>query len=102
MQFLITAYDGTDEGALDRRMSVRPLHLESVAKVKEKGTVLCAGGILDENGRMIGSALVFDLPSREALNEYLANEPYVIHGVWKDIRIDSYNAVLLNNEKYGA
>ena len=45
MQFLVTAQDGTDEGALERRMNARPRHLENIRKVKEKGSVICAGGI---------------------------------------------------------
>ena len=46
MQFIITAYDG--EGMLEKRMRVRPRHLENMAKVK--GRVLCAGGLLDKDG----------------------------------------------------
>lgn len=100
MQFVIMAYDGKDEGALDRRMSVRPRHLENVARVKERGSVVCAGGLTDENGRMIGSVLVLDLPSRAALDEYLASEPYVVSGVWQDIKVETCNVVLAGDEPY--
>ena len=48
MQFVITAYDGKDEGAYERRMAVRPQHLESIKRVKETGSVVCAGGITNE------------------------------------------------------
>ena len=100
MQFVIFAYDGTDEGAFERRMSVRPRHLENMAKVKEMGTVICAGGLLNEEGRMIGSMLVLDLPSRAELDKYLAGEPYIEAKVWKDVKIENFNTVLLNNEKF--
>ncbi|MBQ9525676.1 MAG: hypothetical protein IJR69_11260 [Bacteroidaceae bacterium] len=33
MQFVITAYDG--EGMLDKRMEVRPLHLEGMERLKD-------------------------------------------------------------------
>ena len=33
MQFVITAYDG--EGMLDKRMEVRPLHLEGMERLKK-------------------------------------------------------------------
>ena len=36
-QYLVTGYDYTDEGALDRRMAVRPHHLEAGKVLKEKG-----------------------------------------------------------------
>ena len=45
MQFIITAYDGTDPNALARRMEVRPRHLENMKKVMEQYKVLCAGGL---------------------------------------------------------
>ena len=44
MQFLIKAYDGAN--MLERRMEIRPRHLENLARVMDR--VLCAGGLLDE------------------------------------------------------
>ena len=73
MQFAIRAYDG--ENMLEKRMEVRPRHLENMAKVN--GKVLCAGGLLDENGKMKGSLLIMDFDSRALLDEYLNSEPYI-------------------------
>ena len=101
MQFLITAYDGKDEGALERRMSVRPAHLEGIKKVKEYGSVVCAGGITNEKGLPIGSFLVMDFASREVLDQYLENEPYVVNKVWVDIKVETVNTVIINDEKVG-
>ena len=56
MQFLIRAYDG--EGKLDKRMEVRPRHLEGMKKLSEH--IISAGGLLDDNGKMKGSALIMD------------------------------------------
>ena len=53
-QYLITAYDGTDENALERRMNVRPFHLEGAKKLKENGNFIIGGAILNEEGNMIG------------------------------------------------
>ena len=101
MQFIITAYDGTDTDALSRRMNTRPRHLENIAKVKEKGSVVCAGGILNDAGQPAGSFLILDFDSRQKLDEYLANEPYVIEKVWQDIRVETCNVVIMNDEKVG-
>lgn len=98
MQFIITAYDGTDEGALERRMSVRPEHLKNIQKVKEDGNVVCAGGLLDDGGRMIGSFLVMEFDSRERFDEYLRTEPYVTGDVWRDIKVETCNVVIVNDE----
>ena len=100
MQFVITAYDGTDEDVLARRMSVRPLHLANLEKVKETGSVVCAGGII-RDGHPVGSVLVMEFESREKLDEYLANEPYVINNVWQDITVENMNVVIVNDEMVG-
>ena len=61
--------------------------------------IIAAGGLLDEDGKMKGSALVMEFPDRDALDKYLENEPYVIEGVWQKIDIEIMNVVLVNGEK---
>lgn len=90
MQFLLVAYDGTDPGALDRRMKVRPEHLEKIALLKKSGEFLLGGAILDDNGRMIGSMIVYEFPDREALEKRLREEPYITANVWQKIVIHPY------------
>ena len=97
MQFVITAHDG--ENMLERRMAVRERHLENMTKVK--GKVLCAGGLLDEEGKMRGSVLVIDFESRELLDEYLATEPYITEQVWEKVEVERMNVVILDGEKVG-
>ena len=95
MQFLVKAYDG--EGMLEKRMEVRPRHLEGMKALGRQ--IICAGGLLDEEGRMKGSALVMEFPDRAALDAYLANEPYVVEGVWQKVEAEAMNVVLVNGEK---
>lgn len=101
MQFLIKAYDGTDKDALARRMSVRPDHLKSIERVKETGSVICAGAILGSDGKPAGSFLIMEFDSRKLLDDYLANEPYVINKVWQDISIEACSTVIMNDEMVG-
>ena len=63
MQFIIKAYDG--EEMLDKRMEVRPRHLE---------------GMKD-------------------LDDYIANEPYVMEKVWEKIEVEPINVVIANGLK---
>ncbi|WP_026669781.1 YciI family protein [Butyrivibrio sp. AE3006] len=91
MQFLIRAYDG--EGKLDKRMEVRPRHLEGMKKLSEH--IISAGGLLDDNGKMKGSALIMDFESRKELDDYIANEPYVVEEVWE--KIEPINVVIANS-----
>ena len=78
-------------------MEVRPRHLEGMKALGKQ--VICAGGLLDEAGKMKGSALVMAFPDRAALDEYLKNEPYVVEGVWQKIEVETMNVVLVNGEK---
>ena len=95
MQFLVKAYDG--EGMLEKRMEVRPRHLEGMKALGKQ--IIAAGGLLDEEGKMKGSALVMEFPDRGALDEYLKSEPYVTEGVWQKIEVERLNVVLVNGEK---
>ena len=97
MQYFITAYDGAN--VLEKRMAVRPRHLENMAKVN--GKVLCAGGILDENGKMKGSVLIIDFDGKDQLDAYLQTEPYIVENVWEKVTAEPMNVVLLNGEKVG-
>lgn len=89
MHFLLTGKDGKDEDALNRRMAARPAHLEGVDKLIKDGQLLFAGAILDENGKMAGSVMVFDFKSRTELDNYLSTEAYVKGNVWQEIEIQS-------------
>ena len=97
MQFIVKAYDG--EGMLEKRMAVRPLHLEGMRKLGKP--MIGAGGLLDGEGRMKGSVLVMEFENRAALDAYLASEPYVTEGVWEKIEAEPMNVVLVQGEKTG-
>ena len=87
MQFLITAFDGTDSEAAARRMVARAAHLEIGDKMIAQGTLLYAAAILNEDDNIIGSSMVVDFPSRSEVDQWLKIEPYVTGGVWKEIEV---------------
>ena len=97
MQFVVNAHDG--KNMLEKRMEVRPRHLENMTRNKEH--VVCAGGLLDEAGKPIGSVLVLDFESRDQLDAYLAGEPYIIEKVWEDVKVEPLNVVIVKGEKVG-
>ena len=97
MQFIIKAYDG--ENMLDKRMEVRPRHLENMSRVN--GKVICAGGLLDDEGKMKGSVLIMEFESRSELEAYLNSEPYITEKVWEKVEVENMNVVIVNGEKVG-
>ena len=87
MNFLLIAYDGTDSEAESRRQKVRQEHLDNIAEWKTRGEFVVGGAILNDEGKMIGSMIVYDFPDRTSLDERLKDEIYITCGVWKDITI---------------
>lgn len=86
-QYIVFAWDGTDTSALDRRMASRPAHLEGAGKLKANGNYVVGGAMLDDDGKMIGSTMIVQFPSKEDLQRWLDSEPYVNGKVWEKIDV---------------
>lgn len=87
MQYMVLAHDFTDEHALDRRMKARPAHIALGDQLKAEGKLHFGAAILDEADRMIGSMYVAEFETRAELDQWLAQEPYVVQKVWDKITI---------------
>ncbi len=86
-QYVIIAYDGTDAGALERRMKARTDHVSTIDALRKEGKVLMGIALTDGAGKMIGSVCVGNFASRTELDAWLAREPYVVQKVWDKIEI---------------
>jgi len=88
MHFIVTAYDGKDGEATLRRKNAREQHLAGVKRLIKERRHLFGAAILDDDKQMIGSVLLVDYPSEEALrSEWLDSEPYVTDNVWESVDI---------------
>lgn len=87
MQFLVTAKDGDDAEAPARRLAAREQHLVGARRYAEEGVIIAGGAILDDEGRMIGSSVIYEVPDRATLDAIIAADPYVTGGVWRLIDI---------------
>ena len=81
MHFVVIGKD--KEGGAARREE-RPAHLDHVAG--HQGLILYAGPLIEE-GRMVGSLFVFDVPDRAVLDAYLAGDPYFVRPIFETIEI---------------
>ena len=88
MQFVVTGRDGADADARDRRLRTRDRHLAALAPRVKTGFVKFGATLLDSGGQVIGSLLVCNCESREALDAWLREEPYVVEGVWATVTIE--------------
>lgn len=87
MQFLLIAFDGEDELALERRMQSRPAHIAMSDEAIKRGEQLVGAAILSDSGNMRGSVMIVDFSSRSELDAWLAKEPYVMGKVWQKIEV---------------
>ncbi|HDP26505.1 MAG TPA: hypothetical protein ENN34_13865 [Deltaproteobacteria bacterium] len=87
MQFLIIAFDGTDEHAPQRRLAQREHHLSGIEQLKKEGKALFGAAQLNDKDEMIGSVLFVEFASEEELRDYLKQEPYVTGNVWQKIDV---------------
>jgi uncharacterized protein YciI len=86
-QFIVIGRDGTDEGALERRMATREAHLAVIAESVANGNQLMGAATMDESGKMNGSVMVMNFDSREELDAWLKREPYVTGKVWDNVEV---------------
>jgi uncharacterized protein YciI len=89
-QYLITGYDYTDEGALQRRMNVRPHHLDGAKALKASGNYVLGGAVLNDEGNMIGSVMILQFETEEEFDAWKQNEPYITQKVWESVDVKPY------------
>ncbi|KAF9017530.1 hypothetical protein BDZ89DRAFT_1022153 [Hymenopellis radicata] len=87
--FFVYAPDKTDEGALERRLSVRSKHLEAAKAAFASGVVRVAGAIIDKgppppdgSKKMIGSTFIFEAKSIDEVQKIIESDIYYTSGVW--------------------
>lgn len=82
------AWDGTDEGALQRRLAHRQGHFDRVRPMAADGTLLFGGALLSADGStMRGSIAVTRHLTHEEARAWMAPDPYVAGDVWRDITL---------------
>ncbi len=94
--FVITCTD--HEGTLEKRLAVRPQHLARLEKLADEGRVIVAGAMPkdrdDLQAGFYGSTLILDFDSREALDNWLAEEPFLKEGIYAHIDVKPFNKAL--------
>jgi len=89
-QYLVTAYDYTDTEALQRRMNVRPHHLDGARDLRASGNYILGGAILNEDGKMIGSVMILQFETEEALDAWKQSEPYITQKIWESVDVKPF------------
>ncbi|KAF8909906.1 hypothetical protein CPB85DRAFT_1306959 [Mucidula mucida] len=92
--FFVYAPDKTDEGAVERRLSVRSKHLEGARASIASGLIRIAGAIIDKappppdgSKKMIGSTFIFEAKSIDEVQKIIESDIYYTSGVWDPEKI---------------
>ena len=70
-------------GGLELRMQHRPAHLEKLQPLDQAGRIRYGGPLLDDEGKPMGSVVVFDADSMADAQAIVERDPYVIEGVFE-------------------
>ncbi|KAH0827559.1 hypothetical protein J3R83DRAFT_4280 [Lanmaoa asiatica] len=88
--YLVWAPDYTDDGALARRMAVRPRHFITANKQIKQGILKVAGGLVTPESqdaapadkKFVGSVLLYEVDSIEDVRKLVEQDIYWTENVW--------------------
>jgi uncharacterized protein YciI len=97
-QFVVIAKDFKDAECINRRLAVRPDHLARAAQSFEAGKIAMGGALVSDQGTMNGSIMIVDLPSKEAVEEFIRDDAYVKGRVWEHWEISEFKMARFKQE----
>ncbi len=98
MLYVITSTD--NENSLEKRLGVRPAHLERLQVLQDQGRLIIAGPFpaidSDDPGTMgfTGSMIVAEFNSQEEAKLWADSDPYAEAGVYHSVTIKPFKPVL--------
>ena len=83
------------KGALEKRMEVRPEHLEYA-----RGYVRLGGALLDAEGQPMGSVMIIEAENIEAAKVKLQSDPYTRAGIFETTELRPWRVAIGAVEGY--
>jgi len=76
--------------------SVREIYLEDHKRHLRSGqlSIIQSGPIMDEAGKGEGGVVVADVSSLEEMRRFSSADPFVVHGVYRDVAIYEWRPTL--------
>ena len=93
--YVINARDKADSLAL--RQATREAHLAYAREVI--GQIRMGGPVLNEAGEMAGSTLVIAFKTLEHAQEWAANDPYALAGLFETVEVTEFKWLLGDGSK---
>ncbi|GES33857.1 YciI family protein [Streptomyces angustmyceticus] len=89
MLWVIHCLDGPDTAEL--RAATRPAHSARL-RTADLRPVLYGPLVPDDGAGAIGSLLVVEAPTRQAVADFVARDPFTVAGVWDRVSIHAFTA----------
>ncbi|TFK25551.1 hypothetical protein FA15DRAFT_590427 [Coprinopsis marcescibilis] len=94
-KFFVYTPDKSEDGTFERRLGVRPQHLEVAHERNLAGIVKLGGAVLTPESiaspsaqrKMIGSVFIFEAESLEDVKKMIEGDVYYTSGVWDPEKI---------------
>ncbi len=87
MHFLVIAFDSDESDVAVRRMRAQADHDALNRQAVERGERVLGIDLLDRERWARGSAMVVDFPSLQAVDAWIAKEPFMTQGVWSRVEV---------------
>ncbi|KAJ8596358.1 hypothetical protein M405DRAFT_871407 [Rhizopogon salebrosus TDB-379] len=94
-KFIVWAPDYTDDGALQRRLAVRPSHLENVKTLINQGIIRIGGAFMTPESvdpavidkTFVGSCVIFEAENIDIVRKLVEEDVYYKSNVWDKDRL---------------
>jgi uncharacterized protein len=91
--FVLTCTDR--EGTVEKRLATRPQHLARLEQLNAEGRLIVAGAMPKDPSNpqagFYGSTIIVDFDSREALDAWIQDEPFLKEGIYESIDVKPFN-----------
>lgn len=91
--FVISCTD--QEGTVEKRLAVRPQHVARLEQLNAEGRVITAGAMPKDPSNpqagFYGSTMILEFDNREALDEWLKDEPFIKEGIYSHVDVKPFN-----------
>lgn len=91
--FVVSCTD--HDGTVEKRLATRPEHLARLQQLNDQGRLIVAGAMpkdpTNPQAGFYGSTIIVDFATREALDLWLQDEPFLREGVYANIDVKPFN-----------
>ena len=82
----------------EKIQSIRPIHRQYLATLKERGQLAASGPFTDDSGALI----VYEAASAEEAEKILRGDPFCQNGIFVNWKLRPWNPVICNRELFPA